>query len=157
MAWTRSIHIDAVSYKILPAKPITCSQVGPTSLESPMISSLYPNDGHMEDAILLFHIYVGGAMLFNHLKYSESSGIGTRVSVFLTAAFDALLGIREGLLDSRLLHNLPGKRNTTTSNDSPRITTSSAYKKFMGMTNFSRLFRYFLQDSGYMARFFRKM
>ena len=40
-------------------------------------------------------------MLFNHLKYSEFVRIGTRVSVFLTAAFDVLPGIREGLLDPR--------------------------------------------------------
>ena len=38
-------------------------------------------------------------LLFNHLKYSEFVRIGTRESIFLTAAFDVLPGIREGLLD----------------------------------------------------------
>ena len=81
---------------------------------------------------LLPHSHVGGVMLFNRLKYSESGWIGTRVSIFLTAAFDALLGIREGVFDPRFHHNLPGKENTTTPFDVPRTTTSSVSKKFMG-------------------------
>ena len=52
-------------------------------------------------------------MLSNRLEYSEAGGIGTRVSILLTAAFDALLGKREGLLGHRFLRNLPGKENTT--------------------------------------------
>ena len=51
----------------------------------------------------LHHSCVGGEMLFNRLKYSESDWMGTRVSIFLAAAFDALIGIREGVLDPRFL------------------------------------------------------
>ena len=46
----------------------------------------------------LSHIYVGGAMLFNHLKYNEVVWIRTRVSIFLMAVFDVLPGIPEVLL-----------------------------------------------------------
>ena len=89
------------------------------------------SDGHLENARLVPHIYVAGAMLFNRLKYSESGWIGTRVPIFLKAVFDVLLEIREGLLDPRFPHNLPGKENATTSFDLPRTTTSSVFKKFM--------------------------
>ena len=38
-----------------------------------------PNDGHKEDALPAHHhSCAGGAMLFNHLKYSEFVRIGTR-------------------------------------------------------------------------------
>ena len=94
---------------------------------------------------LLPHSCVGNAMLFNRLKYSNSGGIGTRVSIFLTAAFDALLGIREDFLDHRFFTRLT------------KSTTSSVSKKFMGKMKFSRLFRYWSRDSGYMVRFFRIM
>ena len=61
--------------------------------------------------ILLLHNCVGGAMVFNCLKDSEYGWRGTRVSIFLMAVCDALLGTREGLSDPRPLHNLPGKHN----------------------------------------------
>ena len=44
------------------------------------------------------HIDVGGAMLFNHLKYNEVVWMGTRVSIFLMAVFDVLVGMQEVLL-----------------------------------------------------------
>ena len=94
-------------------------------------------------------------LLFNHLKYSEFVRIRTRESIFLTAAFYVLPGIREGL--RIFLRNPPGKENTSTSNGLPRTTTSSASRKFMGRMSFSRLFSFLLQDSDYMARLFRKM
>ena len=53
------------------------------------------------------------------------------LSRHITVISSALRGIREGLLDPVFLHNLPGKGNTTASNASPRITTSSAFKNFM--------------------------
>ena len=43
-------------------------------------------------------IYVGGATLFNHLKYNEVAWIGTYVSIFLMTAFDVSPGILEVLL-----------------------------------------------------------
>ena len=91
-------------------------------------------------------------MLFNRLKYSESGWTGTRVSIFLMAVFDVLLGMREGLFDHRFLHNLPGKEHTTTSLELPRTTTSFVSKKFMGRMSFSRLLRYWPRDSGCMVR-----
>ena len=81
--------------------------------------------------VLLLHIFVGGAMLFNHLKNKEVVWIGTRLPIFLKAVFDVSLGIREGLLDLRFLHNLPGKGNIITSVDLPEATTSSVFKKFV--------------------------
>ena len=92
-------------------------------------------------------------LLFDHLKYSDFVRIGTRVSIFLTAAFNVLPGIREG--SAFFLRNPSGKENTSTSNGLPRTTTSSVFKKFMGRMSFSRLFRYLLHDSDYMARLFR--
>ena len=56
--------IDMICYKTLPTKSVTCLQVGPMFLEWPVAprggfdqSSLspsqeYPNDGHLEDALL---------------------------------------------------------------------------------------------------------
>ena len=48
--------------------------------------------------VLLLHIHVGGAMLFNHLKYNDLPWIGTHVSIFQMAVSDVLLGILEVLL-----------------------------------------------------------
>ena len=107
--------------------------------------------------ILLSHLNVRGAMLFNRLKYSESVWIGTRVPIFLKAFFDVLPGIQEGLLDPCDLHNLPGKGNTTTSFGLPRTTTSSVFRKVMGRMNFSRLIRYWSRDSGYIIRLYQIM
>ena len=101
---------------------------------------------------LLTHSYVGGAMLCNHLKYSEIVWIGTRVPILLNAVFDVSLGIREGFLDLRLPHNPPEKGNTTASFGSPGATTSSVFKKSMGRMKFSRLFRYWPHDSSFLAR-----
>ena len=101
---------------------------------------------------LLTHSYVGSAMLFNRLKYSESGWTGTHVSIFLKAVFDVLPGIRDGLLDPHFLHNLPGKENTTTSFDLPRTTTSSVFKKFMVSMSFSMLFKYWPRNSGFLER-----
>ena len=61
--------------------------------------------------IFLSLTYVGGEMLLNRPKYRESVWTGTLVPIFLKAVFDVLPGIREGLLDLRLLHNVPGKGN----------------------------------------------
>ena len=97
------------------------------------------------------HTCVGGEMLFNRLEYNKSGGMGTRAFTFLTAVFDAFLGIREGLLDLRFLRNLPGKESTTTSLGVLRTTTSSVSKTLMGKMSSSKLFRYQLLDSGYMA------
>ena len=74
---------------------------------------------------LLLTFTLEAAVLFNHLEYSEFVRIGTCVPIFLKVVFDVLLGIREGLLDPRLPHNLPGKGNTTASNDLPRITSGT--------------------------------
>ena len=49
------------------------------------------NEGRGKCLTSLPHSDVGGAMLLNRLKYSESGWMGTRVSIFQTAAFDALL------------------------------------------------------------------
>ena len=79
----------------------------------------------------LLHIYVGDAMLFNHLNYNEVVWIGTQVSIFLKAVFDVSPGIQEGVLDLLLLHKLPVKGSITASVDLPEATTSCAYKKFI--------------------------
>ena len=50
-------------------------------------------------------------MLFNCLKDSEYGWRGTRVSIFLMAVFDALLGTREGLSDPRPLGVITGDLN----------------------------------------------
>ena len=91
---------------------------------------------------MLVHIYVGGAMHFNHLKYNEVVWIGIQLFTFLKAVFDVSPGIQEGLLDLSFPHKLLGKGNITTSVDFPEATTSSAFKKFMGRTSFFTPFRY---------------
>ena len=40
-----------------------------------------PNDGHLEMLFLLLHIYVGGAIICNHLKDTEVVWIGTRARI----------------------------------------------------------------------------
>ena len=45
------------------------------------------------------HIYAGGGMLSNHLKYNKVVWIGTRVSIFLMVVFDVSPGILKVLLD----------------------------------------------------------
>ena len=49
-------------------------------------------------------------------------------------------------------HNFPGNRNMINSDDLSKTTTSSAFKKYMRRMSFSRPFRYWLRDSGYMIR-----
>ena len=92
VASAKSIHIDAgkqtndidlTCYKTLPTKSVTCLQVEPMSLEflvappegshqsSLSTSHEDPNDEHPEALFQLTHIYVGGGMLFNHLKYND--------------------------------------------------------------------------------------
>ena len=56
----------------------------------------------------LTHIYVGSAMLFNHLSYNVIVWIGTRVSIFLMAVTDVLPGILEVSLGRFLPHKSPG-------------------------------------------------
>ena len=51
-----------------------------------------PNDEHPESAFLLFHIHVGGGMVFNDLKYNEVAWMGTHVSIFVLAVLHELLG-----------------------------------------------------------------
>ena len=116
-----------------------------------------PNDGHMEDAHLALPLLRWRRDAVPFPANNEFVRIGTRVSIFLTAAFDVLLGIREGLLDSRVSHNLPGKESTTTSLGLPRTTTSSVSKKVHGKDEGSRLLRYWPRDSGYMVSLFRIM
>ena len=75
--------INLICYKTLPTKSVTCLQVGPRPLSG---RRLYLQDAtnpalHFpmkmystntgETLSLLLHIYVGGAMVFNHLKYNK--------------------------------------------------------------------------------------
>ena len=75
--------IDLICYKTLPTKSVTCLQVGqcPLSgrrlyLQDPTNPALHLpmkiySTNNRETLSLLLHIYVGGAMLFNHLKYNK--------------------------------------------------------------------------------------
>ena len=99
--------IEMVCYKTLPTKSITWSEVGPMSLKWPMApfgsvdhSSLSSSgEDPMMDTwnmlFLLLHIYAGGAMLFNHLKYNKFVRIGSCVPISLKVVFDVSPGIRE--------------------------------------------------------------
>ena len=64
-----------------------------------------------DTSLLLTHIYVGGAMLFNHPKYNEVVWTGAHVSIFLKAVFGVSPGIQGGLLDLRFLHKLQSHGN----------------------------------------------
>ena len=75
--------IDLISYKTLPTKSVTCLQVGPRPLSGRRLYLQDPTNpalhlpmkiystNNRETLSLLLHIYVGGAMLFNHLKYNK--------------------------------------------------------------------------------------
>ena len=104
----------------------------------------------------LFHIYVGGVTLFNHLKYSEVVWIWTLVSKFLVAVFDALPGTPEVLLDLRL-PQLSREQKHNYFSRLMKITTSSAFKNYKGRMSFSRLFRYWPLDSGYSVRLYQTL
>ena len=100
------LHVPAnelTCYKMLPIQAITCLQVEPMSLEWPVAlpadsdqSSMKIPMTHIRQTLFqLSHIYVGGAMLFNHLKYNEVACTGTHVAIFLMTVFDVLPGILE--------------------------------------------------------------
>ena len=146
--------IDLTCYKTLPTKSVTCLQVGPLSLEWPVAppagsdqSSLSPshedpNDEHPDDALPAPpHSTLEARCSSTTSKYNEVAWIGTHVSIFLMAVFDVLLGILEVLLDLRLPHKFPGNRNITTPADLSKTSTSSAFTKYMGRTNFFGLFK----------------
>ena len=107
----------------------------------------------------LRRIYVGGAVLFNHLKYNEVVWKGTHVSIFLMAVFDVLPGILEVLLDLRLPHKFSREQKNNYFSRLSKTTTSSAFKKYMGRMSFSRLSRYWLRDrdSSKMVRLYQTM
>ena len=65
------------------------------------------------------------------------------------AVLNELLGIREGLLDHLMSHNLPGKENTSILNDLPRTTISFVFKKSMGRMKSCRLFRFWSHNFDY--------
>ena len=150
--------IDLTCYKTLPTKSVTCLQVEPMSLEWPVAPSAGSDMTNIQKTLFqLSHIYVGGAMLFNHLKYNEVVWIGTRVSIFLMAVFVVLPGILEVLLDLGLPHKIPGNRNITTSADISKTTTSSAFKKDMGRTNFFMLSKCSHHVSNSLVRLYQTM
>ena len=90
---------------------VTCLQVGPMSLEWPLLylqdlvnpafhlPMKIPMTNIQKAVFQLPHIHVGGGVLSNHLKYNKEVWIGTRVSIFLMVVFDVLPGILEVLLD----------------------------------------------------------
>ena len=75
--------INLICYKTLPTKSVTCLQVGPLPLSGRRLYLQDPTNralhlpmkiyltNNEETLSLLLHIYVGGAMLFNHLKYNK--------------------------------------------------------------------------------------
>ena len=79
----------------------------------------------LKTIILVFHICVGD-------EISGTVWPGTSAFTFRLEVFGAFLGTREGSLVQVLLPNAPGKRNTITSHDWPRITTSSVFNKHKG-------------------------
>ena len=90
----------------------------------------------LETLILILHINVGDAMLFNLLKCSGASRPGTRAFISWLEACDASNGIREGFLVLLPPHNAPGSRNIFTLHDWPRKTTSFVFKNLMGKMSF---------------------
>ena len=141
MAWQiqQPESIDMACCRTLPTNSIACSQVGPMSLEWPMVapggfdqSSLSPsredaNDEHLENA------HPAPQLRWRRDALQPPEIQRTRVSMFLMAVFDVF---------PRLLRNLAGTENTSTSLGLPRTTRSSVSKKFMGKMSFSKLFRY---------------
>ena len=75
--------INLICYKTLPTKSVTCLQVGPRPLSARRLYLQDPTNptlhfpmkiystNNEETLSLLLHIYVGGAMLFNNLKYNK--------------------------------------------------------------------------------------
>ena len=75
--------IDLICYKTLPTKSVTYLQVGQCPLSGRRLYLQDPTNpalhlpmkiyltNNRETLSLLLHIYVGGAMLFNHLKYNN--------------------------------------------------------------------------------------
>ena len=90
-------------------------------------------------------------MLFNHLKYKNVVWIGTRVSIFLMAVFDVSPGIH-----LRHHHKRRRNKNTTTSADLSK-TTSSAFKKQMGRTNFFMFIKCSHHVSNSLVRLYQTM
>ena len=113
--------IGLICCKTLPTKSVTCLQVGPCPLsgrrlylQDPTNPALhFPTKIHLTNnkgtLSLLLHIYVGGAMLFKHLKCHKVVQIGTRLSIFLMVVSDVSPGIQEfWLVGSVSSSQIPG-------------------------------------------------
>ena len=161
--------VDLTCYKTLPTKSVTCLQVGPMSLEWPValpagsdlfsLSSSHedPNDEHPEEALptpphlrwrrdtLQPPHMRRGSLDRNTCVHTPDGGL--RCVTWNTG----------GPFGSTFPHNFPGNRNIIVSDDISRTTTSSAFKKCMGRMSFSRPFRYWLRDSGFMVRLYQAM
>ena len=146
MAWERSIHIDEGTahqlylYDFLQNIADQVRYVLTSGAYVPRVADgstvchrlrKIPITDTWKMLFLLLHIYVGGAMLFNHLKCNEVVWTGTQVSIFLKAVFDVSPGIQEARWISVVLHKLPGKENITTSVDLPEATTSARASSFL--------------------------
>ena len=91
------------------------------------------------------HMYVGGGMLCNHLKYSMVLQVGIHVATSPTEVCDVLLGTLGVSLDRFFPHRKTGSSNSNISGSS-LTTTSCVSRRCTERMCFSRLFRCWLRD-----------
>ena len=84
----------------------------------------------------LSHIYVGGAMLFNHLRYSKILRVGIHVATSLMAVCDVLLGTLGVSLGRFFLHKETENSSSTISGNSLKTTMSSVSRRYTGRMRF---------------------
>ena len=98
----------------------------------------------------LTHIYVGGGMLFNHLKYSMVLQVEIHVATSLTEVCDVLLGTLGVSLDRFFPHWKTFSSNSNISGSS-LTTTTYVPRRYTERMSFSRLFRCWLRDLGFLV------
>ena len=148
--------VDLTCHKTLPTRAVTCLQVGPMSLEWPVAqpagsdqSSVSP---HLEDALPALP-HPRWRRDASQPPLIQRATLDRNTCVHITdGGLRCVTWNTRGLIGSPV----PSQRSwEQTHNYFRRFvekTTSYAFKTYMGRLSFSRPFRYWLRDSGYLVR-----
>ena len=144
--------IDLTCYKTLPTKAITCSQVGPVSLEWPValpaesdqsslsLSHEDPNDGHPENTFPALPHLRWRRDALQPIQVQQDTAVRDTCGHFFGGGLRCVTWNTRGLVGF-FLHKETESSSSTILGSSLKTTTLSVSRRHMGRMSFSRLFR----------------
>ena len=146
---------DLTCFKTFPITAVTCSQVGPMSLDSP-VDTFARSDcsrSSLSPEVLSDDQQRGALPASTRSRWRQAQG-GMDVAPSFPKACDVLLGTPGALLDLFSPDKGIENSNSNISKNSWTTTTSLVYRKCMERTSFFKLSRCWLRDFDSMVHFF---